>query len=94
MAIEIPRALKPVTDFAVQVIVGALAFTAVMLIAVGLAALVKWIETWEVAPEWLIGGLHWLEWGLFWTDAFCFGLFLVSEVLKLVRGLWRELTEQ
>jgi hypothetical protein len=91
MALKVPTALKPVTDFGIQVAIGAIAFTLVALVAVVLSCIVDLIEFWRVAPLWLIQGLHWLEWVLFWTDAFCFGLFLVSEVIKLARGLWREM---
>lgn len=90
MAIEIPKGVKPVADFTFQVVVGAFLFTVILLIAVALSALVKQIESWGVAQAWLLNGLHWLEWGLFWLDGGCFSLFLVSEALKLARGLWRE----
>lgn len=94
MALRIPKPLKPVTDFAIQVVIGAIAFALILLVAVGLAWLVQQIEGWGVAPVWMIEGLHWLEWTLFWVDAVCFVLFLMSEVIKLVMGLWRELIER
>jgi|GEM_PF-2143606 uncharacterized protein involved in cysteine biosynthesis len=88
MALSLPPGLKPVGDFSVQVIVGAILFVLIALVAVALAGLVKWIETWNVAPEWLLGGLHWVEWGIFWVDVFSFGLFLAAEVAKLIKALW------
>lgn len=90
MAFELPKAIKPVWDFTIQVIVGAFLFSVVFLVAVGLSALVKWVETWKVAPAWLLAGGHWLEWCLFWIDSVCFGLFLIAETLKLARGIWKE----
>lgn len=93
MAIELPKGLKPVGDFCIQIVIGAIAFTVVAMVAVLLAALVKWVETWNVAAEWLIGALHWVEWAIFWVDIFCFGLFLIAEVLKLIRALWRDWNE-
>ena len=93
MAIELPKGLKPAGDFCFQVVVGAIMFTVIAMVAVALAAFVKWMETWGVAPEWLLEGLHWVEWAIFWVDVLCFGLFLTAEVLKLIRAFWRDWIE-
>jgi hypothetical protein len=42
------------------------------------------------APNWMITPAQWAEWLLFWADLFCFGLFLLSEVLKFVISLVKE----
>lgn len=90
MAITASKKAKPVWDFATQVVVGAFLFMVVMLVAVALAGMVKWMESLGFVPLWLINGAHWMEWGVFWVDAFCFALFLLSEAIKLMRGLWGE----
>ena len=90
MSFSFPTGLKPAVDFCLQVLVGAILFAIVASAALALAFLVSWIETWEVAPTWLVSGLHWVEWAIFWADVFSFGLFLIAEVLKLARGLWRD----
>lgn len=93
MGFQFSSSLKPVWDFTVQVVVGAFLFTVILLVAVALAALVKGIEKLDVAPEWLLDGAHWVEWGLFWFDVFSFSLFLIAEILKLGRALWNEWRE-
>ena len=90
MALELRESLRPVFDFVVQVIVGAALFTVILLVALVLAGIVHLLSLVGFSPEWLIKGAHWLEFGIFWFDAFCFALFLGSEAAKLVRGLWRE----
>lgn len=90
MAIAIPVGLNPVQDFVIQVVVGAFLFTVVLMVAVALAWLVHCIEGWGFAPQWLIGGAHVIEFSLSWVDSLSFGLFLMAEVAKLGRGLWRE----
>lgn len=91
MAVEVSKEVRPAVDFAIQVVVGAFMFTIVALVAVGIAGLIKLIEWLGFAPPWLIEGLHWAEWGVFWLDLFCFGLFLMSEAIKLIIGMWKEL---
>ena len=88
MAIKLSKSMKPVYDFVFQVLLGAALFTIILFVAVGLAFLVQTIEALKIAPEWLIDGLHWIEFGLFWVDAVCFGLFLVAEALMFARALW------
>lgn len=92
MAVEVSRETRPAVVFVVQVLVGTALYSLIMLAAFGLAKLVGWMEQ-GGAPSWMIHGAHWAEWALFWLDLFCFGLFLLSEALKFVRGLlaeWRD----
>lgn len=89
MSVELPEETTSAANFAIQVVVGTFLFSLVLLAAFGLAKLVEWMES-AGAPTWMIGGAHWVEWTLFWGDAFLFGLFLLSEALKFVVGLWKE----
>lgn len=89
MTVEIPGETTPASNFAVQVIVGTFLFSLVLLAAFGLAMLVNWMAR-SGAPNWMIAGSHWVEWIIFWGDVFLFGLFLLSEALKFILGLWKE----
>ena len=90
MAFTQRESLRPVTDFIIQVVVGAMLFTFLLIVAVALAWIVHLLSLVGISPPWLINGAHWLEFGIFCFDVFCFSLFLVSEAAKLARGLWRE----
>ncbi len=93
MGLSVPTAVKPFWDFAVHVVVGAVSFCVVLLVAVALSGVVHLLERWVGVPPWILEGAAWAEFCLFWGDLFLFGLFLVSESLKLVRGIlasWRE----
>lgn len=88
MAVEIAKGTKPAVDFVVQVLVGTTLFALVIVAAFLLSRLVAWMEH-AGAPAWMARTADWAEWVLFWTDLFCGGLFLLSEVLKFIRGLIR-----
>ena len=89
MSVMIPKEAGPAVRFAIQVLVGTFVFSVILLAAFGLSELVSWMQA-RGAPEWMITGAHWVEWCVFWLDVFLFGLFLFSEVLKFVIGLWKE----
>jgi hypothetical protein len=89
VTVEVSEETGPAAVFATQVIVGTFIFSLVMLAAYGLSVLVGWMAA-HGAPEWMITPAHWAEWLLFWADLFCFGLFLLSEMLKFVLGLVKE----
>jgi hypothetical protein len=76
-------------NFAVQVIVGTLLFSIALGVAFGLSKLVSWMEL-SGAPGWMIWGAHLAEKTVFGLDLFLFSLFLLSEALKFMIGLWKE----
>lgn len=88
-----PDRLKPVFDFAVQVIIGAILFAVVFGVAVGLAAFVHWVEGTGFAPHWVIATAEYAEKLLYGADLFGFVLFLLKETLTLVRSFWLELRQ-
>lgn len=75
----IPARAQPAVDFAVQVIVGALAFAAVFLTAVALAAFVKFIGSLGFAPAWLVNTATYMEMFIWGADILLFTLFIVVE---------------
>ena len=86
---EFSRETRPALNFVVQVLVGTSLFAVVLIAAFLLARLVSWMEH-SGAPGWMVEGAGWAEWVLFWADLFCWGLFLLSEVLKFILGLLKE----
>ena len=86
---QVSKRLKPAIDLIVHVLVGAMMFAALLGVAVSLAWLTNFLDRSRLAPEWLIHSAHWVEWGIFWLDMFCFGLFLLSEVATFCREIWR-----
>lgn len=94
MGLKVSDQLKPVWDFAIQIMVGAFAFIIVLLVACGIAVVVQLIEAAGFAPSWLTHYAGWVERALFGLDLFIFGLFLASETLKAFRGLWKEWNQE
>lgn len=89
MKFAMPKPVKPVFDFTVQVVLGAMAFMVVFGTAVAISLFVKAAD--GMVPTWVKSGAEYAEKALFAVDLLCFGLFLLSEALKLIRGLWMEL---
>lgn len=85
--------LAPAWKFLIHIAVGAFLFYAVGLVAIAVAAGVSFIERLQIAPRWMIGGGHFAERAIFWADLLLFGLFLVTETLKLAASFWRELRD-
>lgn len=75
-------------DFTIHAVVGALGFLVVFAVTVAISACVKASEGY--VPHFVTSGLELAEKALFGVDLVLFGLFVLSEVLKLVRGLWNE----
>jgi hypothetical protein len=88
MAFEVPKRVKPMLDFTVHVIIGAIAFTVVFGVASAISLIVKAAD--GIVPHWVASGGEFAEKGLFAMDLLCFGLFVLNEVLHLMRGLWNE----
>jgi hypothetical protein len=91
MGLEIPRSVKPMVDFTIHVVVGALAFLVVLAVAVTISVCVKAAD--GLVPPFITNGGEMAEKALFGVDLVLFGLFVLSEVLKMVRGLWNEWSE-
>ena len=89
MAVEIDEEIGPAATFAFQVIVGTLLFSIVLVVAFALAKMVDWMHA-AGAPDWMVWGAHVAEQIVFGLDLFLFCLFLLSEALKFVIGLWNE----
>jgi hypothetical protein len=89
VTVEVEEEAVPAAVFAVQVLVGTLLFSLVLLGAFGLSKLVSWMQS-SGAPEWMIWGAHGAERLVFGLDLFLYGLFLLSEALKFAVGLWKE----
>ena len=79
--VEIPDDVKPVVDLCIQMVVGAVVFIIIGLVAFGLSLFVKWLESMG-APHWLVTSTHYLEMGVYGIDVLCFALFLVNELRK------------
>jgi hypothetical protein len=90
MALKIAESFKPVWDFSIQIVIGAIAFIIVLLAACTIAYVVELIERAGFAPAWLAHYAGFVERALFGLDLFIFGLFLATETLKAARGLYQE----
>src|ERR1044071_5163852 len=73
--------------FLIHVVVGAVQFVLILLVAFALAGLVYLAGRLSFAPPWLIEGIEGVEKVVFWTDVLASGLFLTAEILKLAAGL-------
>ena len=93
MRFDVPRDLKPIAQFAAQVVVGAIGFAVVMGVAVSLGFLVRGFEALGFSPPWFTNTAEWFEIGLFALDLFLFSLFLLVEAIRLVRRLIDEVRE-
>jgi hypothetical protein len=85
---KFPKALKPILDFVVHVVVGSVAF----LVLIGASALVSVCSNAlnGLVPHWFEAWSEYGEMALFGIDMLCFALFIASETVKLLRRLWNE----
>lgn len=88
MGLEIPQSLKPMVDFAIHVVVGALAFLVVLAAAVAISLCVRAADGY--VPPFITSGGELAEKALFGVDMVLFGLFVLNEMLKLIKSLWNE----
>ena len=86
MAFELPRTVLPVWRFTVHVVLGAVAFLVVFMVAVGVGFWVDWMVRSGAHLE-VVRYARWGEKGILWLDLFGLGLFLLKEFLKLGRQI-------
>jgi hypothetical protein len=90
VAFELPKTLKPLIDFAIHVVVGSIVFIIVFLATVAISVVVKTFD--GMIPLWVAKTSEYAEMGLFGIDMSLFALFIISEAIRLVRGLVLEWT--
>jgi len=90
VALQIPVRMRAPIKFVIHVVVGGILFLVVALVAVLIAAAVKALESLHVASPWLIQGLETAEKVVFWVDMAVFGLLLLAEILRLIRGVLKD----
>ena len=86
MAFELPRTVLPVWRFTVHVVLGAVAFLVVFMVAVGVGSWVDWMARNGAHSE-VVEYARWGEKGILWLDLFGLGLFLLKEFIKLGRQI-------
>lgn len=69
---------------------GSSAFSFVLGASALISVLVKALE--GSVPGWFVFWAERAEIALFSVDMFCFILFILLEAIKLIRGMWKELT--
>lgn len=82
VALEFPQTVQPLWRFTVHVVLGALAFLVVFLVAVGLGHLVDWGAS-HGAEAWVVYYGRMAEELLYALDLFGLALFIVKEFIKL-----------
>ncbi len=90
MEFKLPESARPMVDFGIHVVVGGVGFLLVIGVAVAISVVVKAID--GMVPTWVQTGADIAEKALFGIDLVLFGLFVLSEALKLIRGIrdeWR-----
>ncbi len=90
MKLIIPHTVKALTDFAVQIVFGAVAFAVVFVAALFLSLLIRWGSAVTSAPAWLDTSASLVEMGVWAADIFVFALFILSEMIKSIRAFWQE----
>ena len=83
---EVSRDTGALVAFAVQVVIGSLAFLTVFLCAVGIAWTVHYFEGVIPLPGWLSISAQAVEVVIWAVDLVVFALFLLSEVIKAWRS--------
>lgn len=91
MKVELPDAVRPVWNLLVHISIGAILLAAMLAIEVLLAGFVRLLGMIPFAPGWLKEAAEPMEQGLFLLDLFVVGLFLTAEVVKLLKGFWKEI---
>ena len=75
-------------EFCIHIVVGAIAFVVLALIAVSISFFVSYLDNNGVNPN-IIKGLTGFEYFLFGMDLFLGGIFVLISMFKLVRELWK-----
>ena len=91
MAFKIPESLKPIVDFTIHVVVGSIGFLIVFGAAVLISIVIKASD--GIVPKQVGTWAGYAEMGLFGIDMGLFALFIISEAIKLIRGIVREVME-
>jgi hypothetical protein len=86
MTIKLPKAAKPMIDFAIHVAIGTGGFLVVLLAAVTISGVERLAV--GLVPEWVRIGADKAEVALFALDLFLFALFVIKEAVTLIRSLW------
>ena len=87
---ELPNGLKPIIGFATRALVAAGCFVVVLAVTAVLGLIMREFEYLELAPEAVRMTAPYVEDALYGADLLCLALFVVVEVFRFVRGLWRD----
>ena len=86
LPLKVSRHTAGFVGFAIQVVVGAVAFVVVYLVAVAIAWIIHFFEHVIALPQWLSSSAQLVEMLIWGVDIFVFGLFMLTEVIKSVRN--------
>jgi uncharacterized membrane protein len=77
-------------DFGLHVIFGGVAFLLLLLVAVIIGAVARWLENHGYVSDTISGITDFAELALFIIDLLLFALLTIAEGLSLILGLWRQ----
>ena len=80
--------LQLFASFLIDLFVGAVGFSAIAVVAVGLGRVVAWAET-EKLPDVIGFVLHWVEIGMFVVDVIGFLCFIGKSLYLLIRDTFK-----
>lgn len=86
--------VSPLQRLVTQIIIGILLFGVLALATWGIAEIRRGME-WSgaVSPQ-ILTAFEWVEDLLFGGDTLCLTAFVITEILRFVRHMWRELCEE
>lgn len=84
MKAEKSKTAELLLRFVYDIAIGIVFLVLIGLAALGIGIFVKWLESLEIVPTFIIKGLTFLEISLFAVDVICFGFLVVMAAYKLV----------
>ena len=89
-ALFVPEPVAAVFALVQHFAIGSIGFLGFYALALLLSAAVQWLNGHAEHPVWLSAAGGWIEAVLFGADFIALALFIVSEIAKFSRRLWRE----
>ncbi|NGQ89939.1 hypothetical protein G5V65_03450 [Rhodobacter sp. HX-7-19] len=87
------KSAELVLRFILDIVFGILGFIVVGLAALALGKFVKWIDSFDVVPSWIIKTMIALEYGLFIADGIAFAFLAFMSTVKFIAAVWRDRNE-
>lgn len=90
---EMRKSAELVLRFVLDIAFGIIGFIVVGLAALALGKFVKWIDSFQVVPSWIIKTMIGLEYAMFVADGIACAFLVLMSTAKFMGAVWRDRNE-